>query len=177
VGDSRDRSPTVGVAVSVPEPWASLIQEHRASFGDRQAWTIPTHITLLPPTRVDPTRIREVDEHLVDAASYVEPFVVELRGTGTFRPVTPTVYVVVAQGVGGCEQLEARVRSGPLRRRLRYPYHPHVTVACEVPDEQLDRAYAALADMRATFTVTDFVRYQLGEEGLWTPARSFPLAQ
>jgi 2'-5' RNA ligase len=176
VGDSREPSATIGVAVPVPEPWGSQLQEHRASFGDHQAWTIPTHITLLPPTRVEASRLRQVDEHLTDAASYVEPFEVELRGTGTFRPVTPTVYAVLARGVGGCEQLEARIRSGPLRRRLTYPYHPHVTLACEVTDDQLDHAYAELADLRVRFVVADFVRYQLGEEGLWTPARSFPLA-
>jgi len=168
---------TIGVAVAVPEPWGSDLQEQRAGFGDRRAWTIPTHITLLPPTKVPEARLAEVDRHLAEVASSVESFDVQLRGTGTFRPVTPTVYAVVAQGVGGCEQLEARVRTGPLRRRLQYPYHPHVTLAFEVPDPELDRAYAELADLHASFTVDEFVRYELGEEGLWYPARTFALVR
>lgn len=168
---------TIGVAVAVPDPWGSDLQERRAGFGDGRAWTIPTHITLLPPTKVSSARLAEVDAHLSDVASFVEPFVVELRGTGTFRPVTPTVYAVVARGVGGCEQLESRVRSGPLRRRLRYPYHPHVTLAFEVPEPELDRAFEELADLHATFTADEFVRYELGEEGLWYPARTFALAR
>ena len=168
---------TIGVAVAVPEPWGSDLQERRAGFGDRRAWTIPTHITLLPPTKVPSTRLAEVDAHLSDVATYVEPFVVELRGTGTFRPVTPTVYTVVARGVGGCEQLESRIRSGPLRRRLQYPYHPHVTLAFEVSEPELDRAYEELADLDVGFTVDEFVRYELGDEGLWYPARTFALAR
>jgi len=177
VGDPRGGAPTIGVAVPVPEPWGTQLQEQRAGFGDRVAWTIPTHITLLPPTRVPAPSLAEVDRHLADAASFVEPFVVELHGTGTFRPVSPTVYAVVARGVGGCEQLEARVRSGPLQRRLKYPYHPHVTLAFDVPEEQLDRAYDELTDLRASFLVDEIVRYELGEEGVWYPARSFGLAR
>jgi 2'-5' RNA ligase len=177
VADTTGSTRTVGVAVAVPEPWGSDLQERRAGYGDRLAWTIPTHITLLPPTQVPSARLREVDAHLADVASSVEPFVVELRGTGTFRPVTPTVYVVVARGVGGCEQLEQRIRRGPLRRRLQFPYHPHVTLAFEVPDDQLDRAFEELAGLDATFTVDEFVRYELGEEGVWYPARGFPLAR
>jgi 2'-5' RNA ligase len=177
VGESRASAPTVGVAVAVPEPWGGWLQEKRAGYGDPLAWSIPTHITLLPPTRVRRERLVEVDRHLADAASFVAPFEVELHGTGTFRPVTPTVYAVVARGVGECEQLEARIRSGPLRRRLAYPYHPHVTLACEVPDEDLDRAYAELIDLRAVFTVDEIVRYELGEEGVWHPARTFGLAR
>ena len=40
------------MALTVPEPWGDELQEQRAAYGDRLAWTIPTHITLLPPTQV-----------------------------------------------------------------------------------------------------------------------------
>ena len=69
-----------------------------------------------------------------------QPFDIELRGTGTFRPVSPVVFVQLARGIGGCERLEQRVRPGPLTRDLPFPYHPHVTVAHDVADEALDRA-------------------------------------
>lgn len=176
MADPRTTVRTIGVAIAVPEPWGSQLQELRAGYGDRLAWTIPTHITLLPPTQVPEARLAEVDGHLADVASYVEPFDVELRGTGTFRPVTPTVYAVVARGVGGCEQLEARIRRGPLRRRLQFPYHPHVTLAFEVGDDVLDRAFEDSAGLDASFTATEFDRFELGEEGVWHPARTFPLA-
>ena len=44
--------PTIGVAVAIPEPWASELQDYRTSVGDATAAMIPTHITLIPPTEV-----------------------------------------------------------------------------------------------------------------------------
>ena len=37
-----------------------------------------------------------------------------LRGTGTFRPVSPVVFVNVAEGISRCELLADAVRRGPL---------------------------------------------------------------
>ncbi|MGC5413367.1 2'-5' RNA ligase family protein, partial [Streptomyces sp. DT225] len=44
---------TLGVSIAVPEPYGSLLQERRASFGDPAAHGIPTHVTLLPPTEAE----------------------------------------------------------------------------------------------------------------------------
>src|SRR5665809_135446 len=41
--------PTIGVAIALPEPWASDLQEYRTALGDETATLIPTHITLVPP--------------------------------------------------------------------------------------------------------------------------------
>ena len=51
------------------------------------------------------------------------------------------------------EQLERRVRSGDLAVETRFPYHPHVTIAHDVPEADMDRALAELADYRADLTV------------------------
>ena len=68
-------------------------------------------------------------------------FRIRLRGTGTFRPVSPVVFVMVAEGISGCEQLAVSVRRGPLAVDLQFPYHPHVTVAHHLADGSLDRAF------------------------------------
>ena len=119
--------PTIGVAIAIPEPWASQLQHYRASIGDTTAEKIPTHITLVPPTELDDRA--EVDAHLADVAAGHEGFVVHLRGTGTFRPVSPVVFVTLAEGISQCEQLAADVRRGPLAMELTFPFHPHVTIA------------------------------------------------
>ena len=74
----------------------------------------------------------------------------QLRGTGTFRPVSPVVFVPLVQGIGECERLEARCASGPLDRELPFPYHPHVTVAHDVAHPALDAVYEELAGYEAT---------------------------
>ena len=43
---------TIGVALPIPEPHGSELQAYREFFGDPLAASIPTHITLLPPTPV-----------------------------------------------------------------------------------------------------------------------------
>lgn len=164
----------VGVAVAVPDPWGAELEGWRASFGDPQAGSIPAHITLLPPTAVSDDDLDEVEAHLVRAASSAPPFEVQLRATGTFRPVSPVVFVALAAGISGCEALEARVRTGILQRPVGFPYHPHVTVAHDLTDDVLDAAFAALSTYSARFTVDSFVLYVHGDGG-WRARRTFAL--
>jgi 2'-5' RNA ligase len=166
---------TIGVALPVPEPWGSRLQERRAGYGDHVAWTIPTHITLLPPTQVSPGREREVDEHLRAVAAAHAPFEVQLRGTDTFRPVTQTSFVAVEGGSTESAVLAEAVRSGPLKRRLPFPYHPHVTLAAELSDEAHDRAEAELRDFSFDFTVNVMERYELTDHGVWESVTAFEL--
>ena len=166
---------TIGVAVAIPEPWATQLQDYRTSVGDATATMIPTHITLVPPTEVDDDQIPEIEAHLADVAAGVEPFRVHLRGTGTFRPVSPVVFVAVVEGISQCEQLAAAVRRGPLAVELQFPYHPHVTIAHDLPEPALDRAFAELADFDACFEVADFHLYVHEDGSGWRPTRDFAL--
>jgi 2'-5' RNA ligase len=166
---------TIGVAIAVPTPWGEELQECRRELGDPHADAIPTHVTLLPPTTVDDSLMPEVIAHLDAVAAVEAPFAMELRGCGTFRPVSPVVFVTVATGIGGCERIQKGVRSGPLERELHYPYHPHVTVAHDVADDILDRAYESVADYRAAFTVNSFHIYEHGDDGVWRSRREFKL--
>jgi 2'-5' RNA ligase len=167
--------PTIGVAVAIPEPWATQLQDYRTSVGDAMAATIPTHITLVPPTEVTEEQLAQVEAHLAAAATGVRPFEVHLRGTGTFRPVSPVVFVTLVEGISRCEQLAQAVRRGPLEVDLAFPYHPHVTVAHHVADAQLDRAFEELAGFECAFEVDDFHLYVHDEQRGWTPTRCFTL--
>ncbi len=166
---------TIGVAVAIPEPWASELQDYRTSVGDTTAAMIPTHITLVPPTEVA-GGLQAIEDHLGSAAATVASFPVQLRGTGTFRPVSPVVFVSLAKGISQCERLADAIRRGPLMTDLAYPYHPHVTVAHDLPDPQLDRAFEELAAFECEFSVTDFHLYVHDPELGWQPTRNFPLA-
>ena len=164
--------PTIGVSIAIPSPHAEMLQAKRASFGDPLADSIPTHVTLLPPTEVEPERMGEVKEHLAEAAASREPFRMVLRGTGTFRPISPVVFIQVSGGIGECELLEKAVRRGPLRRELDFYYHPHVTVAHHVPDGSLDRAERELADFECTFEVAEFHLYEHDAAEGWRPTHT-----
>ena len=167
--------PTIGVSIAIPSPHAEMLQAKRASFGDPLADLIPSHVTLLPPTEVDEDAIAPVVAHLESVAESGHPFPMVLRGTGTFRPTSPVVFVQVSGGLAECEVLERGVRRGPLKRKLDFYYHPHVTVAHHVPDDNLDRAFKDLADFECSFEVVEFHLYEHGDDGVWRPVRSFPL--
>jgi len=167
---------TIGVAVAIPEPWATQLQDYRLSVGDTTATMIPTHITLVPPTLIDDDVLPDVEQHLARAAATMEPFAVHLRGTGTFRPVSPVVFVALAEGISTCEQLAGAVRRGPLDVELSFPYHPHVTIAHDLPEEALDRAFRELADFECEFRVDEFHLYVHDETDGWRPTRDFALA-
>ena len=136
---------------------------------------IPTHITLVPPVEIGDDDLPGVIGHLEDVAATADGFTVHLRGTGTFRPVSPVVFVTLVEGISQCEQLAKSVRRGPLDVRLQYPYHPHVTVAHHLGDEQLDRAFEDLADFECEFEVDGFHLYVHDPATGWRPTRDFPL--
>ena len=165
----------IGVAVAIPEPWGSELEGWRDRLGDPQAHAIPAHITLLPPTRVPEPDLGDVETHLELAGASVPPYEVHLRGTGTFRPVSPVVFVALSRGISGCEQLQRAVRSGRLDRELEFPYHPHVTVAHDLSDDALDHAFDALSGFEARFTVSSFALYVHGSDGVWHVRREFAL--
>jgi 2'-5' RNA ligase len=165
----------LGVVVSLPEPWAQLLVEWRSKCGDPQASLVPPHVTLLPPTEVPVGDRTAISAHLAAVAAAHAPFDLHLAGTSTFRPVSEVVFVAVVKGMPECERIATDVRRGPLARPLSFPYHPHVTVAHDVPTDMLDMAATGLAELRAEFRVDSFTEFEQLPGGAWGVAREYPL--
>lgn len=163
----------IGVAIAVPEPYAAELVAWRESFGDPSARLVPPHVTLLPPTAVTAARLPVVEEHLREIASTEQAFELRLRGSGTFRPLSPVTFVPLAAGISDCERLETKVRSGPLARELKFNYHPHVTVAHDVEDAVLDKAFDELASFEAGFTAAGFTLFEEGSDSAWRPLSEY----
>jgi 2'-5' RNA ligase len=166
---------TLGVVIAIPAPHALVLSGWRTRVGDKLGGVIPPHVTLLPPTPIDRDELPAVRSHLAKAAESAMPFPMHLYGTGTFRPMSPVVFIHVARGIGDCELLEQAIRSGPLSRELDFTYHPHVTVAQDVSDEQLDAAYEGLSSFVARFTVDHFSLFERAADGTWTTLEDFRL--
>lgn len=169
--------PVIGVALPVPEPWATQLQSYRAALGDQAAVGTPTHITLVPPISVDADELVEVERHLRAVADGQPGFRVHLRGTGTFRPVSDVVFINLVEGISRTEQLAAAARQGVLDVAISYPFHPHVTVGHDVSTEALDRAFAELADFECEFDVSS-IHLSIFEDGAgWQTWRDFELTR
>ncbi|OOP63904.1 2'-5' RNA ligase [Arthrobacter sp. SRS-W-1-2016] len=155
----------VGVILGFPREVAQELQQWRASFGDPMAEVIPAHITLVTTTPAqdwDATR-----EHVRDVARRQAPFKITISGTGSFRPVSPVVFLKVEDGFEECVGLHEQLQTGPLERDLPFPYHPHVTVAHDVAPESLDEAETVLKNYTATFPVVSMGLYEHDDNGIW----------
>ena len=86
-----------GVAINIPEPFNAELSKWRHELGDPQASAVPPHVTLLPPTPLADALLPEVEEHLRAIAEEEEPFDIHLSGSGTFRPISPVVFVPLAR--------------------------------------------------------------------------------
>lgn len=170
---SEQATRDIGVAIGIPQPFGSELQGWRERLGDPNATRIVPHVTLLPPTLVSTELLPEIEEHLRVIATQVRPFGIRLRGSATFLPVSSVVFVPLVQGIAECEQLEKKVRSGPLCRDIGYAYHPHVTVAHNLPDDSLYRAWTALSAYDASFQVFGFTLFEQGPDMVWRPQRDF----
>jgi 2'-5' RNA ligase len=155
----------VGITIPIPEPLAGALESWRASFGDPMAAVVPPHITLItttPASDWDATI-----DHVRAVARTQRPFEVRLRSTGSFRPVSPVVFLKLVEGFDECVELHARLQTGPLERELDFPFHPHVTVAHDVSEAGMDAAVEELHAFEASFEVRSMGLYEHVPSGLW----------
>ncbi|WP_426766301.1 2'-5' RNA ligase family protein [Pseudarthrobacter sp. 1G09] len=158
-------SSSVGVILGFPPDIAAELQQWRASFGDPLAGVVPAHITLVTTT---PTHDWEATlAHVRDVARRQSPFMVTIAGTGSFRPISPVVFIKVQEGFGECVELHEKLQQGPLQRDLPFAFHPHVTIAHDVSPESLDEAETVLKSYKATFPVVSMGLYEHDADGIW----------
>ena len=153
----------LGVTLPVPEPWAARIRLVRSDAGDPLALAVPPHITLLPPTAVPTDRLDSIKEHLAAVARAHAPIDLRLSGASTFLPISAVAYLKVIVGGDALRSLQQDIRdaSGPLSAPLRFPFHPHVTLAHEVGQAALDAAMRAGAALDAAFTAGQVLLHSL----------------
>jgi 2'-5' RNA ligase len=166
---------TIGVAIPVPEPYGSELRERRAGFGDPLAETVPTHVTLIPPVEVREDELDDVCAALGRVSGEVAPYAMRLHGTGTFRPVSPVVFVAVTEGVADTGDLADRVRRALAVPEPEFPFHPHVTVAHHLEEAMLDRAHGELSGFACDFAVDHFALYHHEDGAGWVPQKAFLL--
>ena len=163
-------------------------RRHPRALGQRAAGLPHTASVTRPPRRSRPTSRwcrppRSTPRRCPTSSSTwrrpprsVDPFVVRLRGTGTFRPVSPVVFVAVAEGISGCEQLAAAVRRGPLDVELCLPLPP---ARDRGPRARRPRARPRSSrtwlDFECRFDVDAFHLYVHDHQHGWQPTREFPL--
>ena len=94
------------------------------------------------------------------------------RRSTSFRPTSPVVFVTVAEGIAGCELLEAGVRSGPLAHRDARDVEPKTRAGLDDIGSFI-RAYLiegrAAFSLRVTPTVSEAIEaiHAAGGVAIW----------
>ena len=158
----------LGVITRLPEPLAIHVQAWRRALGDPEAGRIGPHLTLVPPQTVAERDLDRAVALVERAAAGAVPFLVELDGAATFLPESPVAYLVVREGGPALEAIEAALRESPLERRT-HPFHPHVTVVQDLPDDRIEAAARELAGFRAAFPVRELALLREDRDKVWRP--------
>jgi 8-oxo-dGTP pyrophosphatase MutT (NUDIX family)/2'-5' RNA ligase len=159
----------LGVIARLPEPLGIHVQAWRRALGDPAAGRIVPHVTLVPPQTVAGRELDRAVALVERAAAEAVPFLVELDGAATFLPDSPVAYLVVREGGPALHALEVALQASPLDRRT-HPFHPHVTITQDLPDDRIEAAARELAGFRATFPVREVALLREERDKVWRPA-------
>jgi 8-oxo-dGTP pyrophosphatase MutT (NUDIX family)/2'-5' RNA ligase len=158
----------LGVIARLPEPLGIHVQAWRRALGDPAAGRIAPHLTLVPPQTVAERDLDRAVALVERAAAATVPFLVELDGAATFLPASPVAYLVVREGGPALHALEVALQASPLDRRT-HPFHAHVTVTQDLPDDRVESAARELAGFRAAFPLREVALMGEDRDKVWRP--------
>lgn len=121
------QNPRYALVAYVRNPVGEFVENLRRELHPEMPH-LAAHLTILPPRRLPGTE-REAVEALTEICRRVEPFEIELGDVESFVPVTPTVFIRVAQDGQRMRDLHDRLgRDTALRGEEDWPYMPHMTI-------------------------------------------------
>jgi 2'-5' RNA ligase len=137
------------------------------------------HVSLLPPRPLE-VGWRVASEQVRQVMDRWTPFEVELTGIQMF-PVTDVIYIEVGAGAGELREMHAAMNAGSLKFQDPFPYHPHITLAQELPHQDV-AAVHELATHRwreysgqRTFPAAQAVFVQNSQDDCWVDLAAYTL--
>ena len=129
----EERLNVFALVTYIPGPLGSFLDDLRREL-------VPgcnphAHISLLPPRplAVEWQLASGQVRTLMDSWA---PFEVELTGIRIF-PVTEVIYIGVGSGAAELHRMHRAMNAGALEFQDPFPYHPHITLAQELPHEDV----------------------------------------
>jgi 2'-5' RNA ligase len=119
----------------LPDPLGSFVNRVRRELAP--GCRLRAHITILPPRQLAcaaPIASRELQE----AIAHVRSFRVEAEKIQVF-PISDVVYLSIGAGLAELQELHARLNYGRCCASEAWSYHPHVTLAQDLPGDAVGR--------------------------------------
>jgi 2'-5' RNA ligase len=176
--DGAERINLFALVVYIPDPLARFLDELREELVP--ACLPRAHVTILPPRPVSGD-LGEVVEHARTLVTGFAPFDI-LAGDVAMFPSTDVIYIGIQQGEAELRELYRTLNRGPLAFQEPFPYHPHITLAQDLPADRVQQLYALACNRWAGFPHSRRIRaeracfVQSTVECTWVDLAEFKLA-
>ena len=130
----EERLNVFALVIYIPDPLGRFLDELRQ--GLVPSYNPHAHVSVLPPRplTVDWSVAAGQVRSLTGAWA---PFEIELTDIGIF-PLTDVIYIQLGAGAAELSRIHTAMNSGSLGFHEPFPYHPHVTLAQEIPAGEVD---------------------------------------
>ena len=128
-----ERLNVFALVIYIPGPLGKFLDDLRRELVP--SYNPHAHVSVLPPRplAVDWRLASDQARALTDRWAAFE---IELTGIEKF-PVTDVIYIEVGAGAAELRRMHAAMNAGTLEFQDPFPYHPHITLAQEIPPEQV----------------------------------------
>lgn len=129
----EERLNVFALVIYIPGPLGDFLDDLRRELVPH--YNPHAHVSVLPPRplAVDWHTASEQAQKLISGSP---PFEVELTSIQVF-PVTDVIYIEVGGGALELRRMHAAMNLTDLRFDEPFAYHPHITLAQEIPHEQV----------------------------------------
>ena len=176
-GPVAERLNVFALVIYIPDPLGKFLDDLRRELAPH--YNPHAHVSVLPPRSLT-VDWRTASAQLRAQAETWRPFDVQLTSLGIFS-VTDVIYLEVGHGAEELHRMHAATNADSLAFDEPYEYHPHITLAQDVPHEEVaeyfDRArrrwegFGGLRSFRAERAV--FVQNTMGN--IWQDLADLPL--
>jgi len=128
-----ERLNVFAVVIYVPDPLGRFLDDLRRELAP--GCNPHAHVSVLPP------RPLAVEWHAASGQAHAltrgwAPFEIELGGLQIF-PVTDVIYIEIGAGASELRRMHTAMNTGALQFLEPFPYHPHITLAQEIPRQEV----------------------------------------
>ncbi len=179
-GDGQPGEQTLGhfaLVSYIPDPLARFLDDLRLEL--TPGCSPRAHVTILPPRPLH-SDLKETIRQIVEGSRNIPPFRVETGEIQVFKE-SHVVYLGIAKGVSELREFYRLLNRGPLEYLENFPYHPHITIAQNIPPDQAPRLAAAAREKWAAycgprgFVVSSLSFVQHVAPGIWTDVATVPV--
>lgn len=130
---AEERLNVFALVIYIPDPLGISLDDLRRELVP--SYNPHAHVSVLPPRPLAVDWKTASDQARALAEGWA-PFDVELTGLQVF-PVTDVLYLEVGSGASELRRMHAAMNVDALEFEEPFPYHPHVTLAQELPHESV----------------------------------------